>query len=83
MTLRFKRNYPLVLMLVAILSILALTMGNAPIVSYTVSTRALQAVQLTELPSDVSNAITGLTSVFSAFISEVDVQNGTSNSIHP
>jgi hypothetical protein len=36
MTLKFKRNIPLVLMLVGIMSLMALTMGNQQIVSYTV-----------------------------------------------
>ena len=61
MTLRFKRNYPLVLMLVGILSILALTMGNQPIVSYTITTDMLQAVQLTP----ITNSLTQLTGLLS------------------
>lgn len=36
MNLKFKRNYPLALMLVASLTILALTLGNQPVLSYTV-----------------------------------------------
>lgn len=56
MTLKFKRNFPIVLMLVGILSLLALTMGNQQIVSYTVNTQALQAVQV----SGIRMAMAGL-----------------------
>jgi hypothetical protein len=34
MSLRFKRNYPIVLLLVSILSFLAIAMGHLPIVAY-------------------------------------------------
>jgi hypothetical protein len=34
MSLRLRRNYPIVLLLVGILSFLAIAMGNAPIVAY-------------------------------------------------
>jgi hypothetical protein len=34
MSLRFRRNYPMVLLLIAILSFLALAMGNQPIIAY-------------------------------------------------
>lgn len=37
MTLKFKRNYRLILLLIAILSFLALAMGNLPIVAYIVN----------------------------------------------
>lgn len=59
MTLKFKRNLPLVIMLVGILSLLALTMGNQQIVSYTVNTDTLQTVHLTTMTD-------ALTSLFSA-----------------
>jgi hypothetical protein len=49
MILKFRRNLPLVLLLVGILSLLALTMGDQQIVSYTVNTQALQAVQVSEI----------------------------------
>lgn len=48
MTLKFKRNLPIVLMLVGILSLLALTMGSQQIVSYTVRTNAVQLTSITE-----------------------------------
>jgi hypothetical protein len=57
MTLKFRRNLPLVLMLIGILSLLALTMGDQQIVSYTVNTQALQAaVQV----SDVRMVMAGM-----------------------
>jgi hypothetical protein len=34
MSLRFKRNYRIVLLLVTILSFLAIAMGNQPIIAY-------------------------------------------------
>ena len=37
MTLRFKRNVPIVLLLVSLVSFLALVMGNQPIVAYFVN----------------------------------------------
>ncbi len=56
MTLKFRRNLPLVLLLVGILSLLALTMGDQKIVSYTVNTQVFQSTQV----SDVNVATTGL-----------------------
>jgi hypothetical protein len=35
MSLQFKRNYPLILLLVTILSFLAFVMGGQPIIAYT------------------------------------------------
>ena len=49
MTLKFKRNLPILLLLVSILSLMALTMGSQQIVSYTVNTDTLPTVQLTGL----------------------------------
>jgi hypothetical protein len=37
MSLRFKRNYPIVILLVTILSLLALAMGDQPIIAYIVN----------------------------------------------
>lgn len=73
MTLRFKRNVPLVLLLVGILSLLALTMGNQPIVSYTVNTEALQTVQLTAITDDLAQ----LTGLFSAQTTGIGSQLNT------
>jgi len=46
MTLRFKRNLPLVIALIAILTALVLVVGDQPIVSYTVNPQAVQAAGL-------------------------------------
>lgn len=62
MTLKFKRNLPLVLLLVGILVLMVLTMGNQRIVSYTVNTEALQTVQLTSIADDLAQ-LTGLFNV--------------------
>jgi hypothetical protein len=35
MSLQFKRNYPLILLLVTILSFLAFVLGSQPIIAYT------------------------------------------------
>lgn len=35
MSLKFKRNYPIILLLVTILSFLAFAMGGQPIIAYT------------------------------------------------
>jgi hypothetical protein len=37
MSLKFKRNYPIILLLVAILSFLAFGMGNQPIIAYIIN----------------------------------------------
>jgi hypothetical protein len=37
MSLRFKRNYPIILLLIAILSFLAFAMGNQPIIAYIIN----------------------------------------------
>jgi hypothetical protein len=36
MSLKFKRNYPIILLLVAFLSFLAFAMGNQPIIAYSI-----------------------------------------------
>jgi len=55
MTLKFKRNLPIFLLLVSILSLMALTMGSQQIVSYTVNTDALPTVQLISINENVSS----------------------------
>ncbi len=57
MTLKFKRNVPLVLLLTGILSILVLTMGNQRIVSYTITAETLQTWQTTAAQFDISTLI--------------------------
>ncbi|MFZ5909378.1 MAG: hypothetical protein ACOYYU_05125 [Chloroflexota bacterium] len=42
MSLKFKRNYPTILLLVGILSLLAVTMGNQPVVAYTINIGTIQ-----------------------------------------
>jgi hypothetical protein len=37
MSLKFKRHYPIILLLVAILSFLAFAMGNKPIIAYIIN----------------------------------------------
>ena len=36
MSLKFKRNYPIIILLVAFLSFLAFAMGNQPIIAYSI-----------------------------------------------
>lgn len=43
MTLKFKRNLPLVLLLIGILVFMAATLGNQTIISYTVTPATVQA----------------------------------------
>lgn len=57
MTLKFKRNLPLVLLLTGILSILALTMGSQRIVSYTVTTETIQTWQTAVSQFDFSSLL--------------------------
>lgn len=47
MTLKFKRNLPLLLLLVGLLAFLAVALGDRQIVSYTVNTAALTSASLT------------------------------------
>jgi hypothetical protein len=61
MTLRFKRNVPLVITLIAILTVLVVMIGNQPIVSYTVNPQAVNTASLTSF----SNALGQLTGAFS------------------
>lgn len=53
MTLKFKRNIPIVLLLVSILSLFVLTLGNQPIASYTVNMGALPPAQISNLLANV------------------------------
>jgi len=58
MTLKFKRNLPILLLLVGILALLVLTMGSQQIVSYTVNTDAFPIVQGVSIKEDLSNLST-------------------------
>jgi hypothetical protein len=70
MTLKFKRNLPILILLVGILSLMALTMGRQQIVSYTVNTDALPTAQLASINEDLSN----LTALFSNQNTDVSLQ---------
>jgi len=77
MTLKIKRNIPIVLLLVGILSFMALTIGSQQIVSYTVNTDALPTVQLATINEDFSN----LTALFSNQTTDAGLQQF--NSVQP
>ena len=62
MTLRFKRNLPLVLTLGSLLTLLVLLIGSQPIVSYTINTEALRVASITGLSSN-ADFLTGLYSI--------------------
>lgn len=62
MSLRFKRNLPLVLALTGILAILVLLIGNQPIVSYSVNSDALRAMSISGISNNV-NQLYGLFSI--------------------
>lgn len=57
MSLKFKRNYPIVLLLVGILSLLALTLGDQPIASYAIHAQIVQAGSTNALRVDVYDDI--------------------------
>jgi hypothetical protein len=46
MSLTFKRNYPIILLLIAILSFLAFAMGDQPLAAYAIKTKSQQAEQV-------------------------------------
>jgi hypothetical protein len=60
MTLRFKRNIPLVITLIIILTVLVVMIGNQPIVSYAVNPEAIHTASLTS----ISNTLGQLTNAF-------------------
>lgn len=55
MTLRVKRNLPLVLTLAVLLILLVLVTGNQPIVSYTFNTEALGTASFTAIGGNASS----------------------------
>ena len=55
MSLKLRRNLPLVVLLLAILTFLALGLGNQPIVAYTAATDSQQGEAPVTLDSDVTN----------------------------
>jgi hypothetical protein len=75
MTLKFKRNLPLVLTLIGILAMLVVTIGNQPIISYTVSANTLQTAQLA-ITQNVSSDAVQLTSWLSTGATSTDAISG-------
>jgi hypothetical protein len=57
MSLKFKRNLPIILFLTAFLCFLAFAMGNQRIVSYTVRVESQQAEHEATMRFDISNDI--------------------------
>ena len=55
MSLKLRRNLPLVLLLLAILTFLALGLGDQPIVAYTAATDSQPAAASVTPDSDVTN----------------------------
>ena len=63
MTLRFKRNLPLVITLIAVLIALVLIIGNQPIVSYTVNPEAVHTASSTGITNTLGQLTGALTFV--------------------
>ena len=63
MSLKLRRNLPLVLLLLVILAFLALVLGNQPIVAYTAATDIQQAGTPVMLDSGVTNDAGGTASL--------------------
>ena len=59
MTLKFRRNIPIVLLLAGILSLLVFTMGNQPIAAYTVDTSAIQSTQIASFTRSFTAGVAG------------------------
>jgi hypothetical protein len=60
MSLKFKRNYPIILSLIAILSFLAFAMGDQRIIAYTVKAESQQTEQVATMRFDITNDIARL-----------------------
>ncbi len=73
MTLKFKRNLPLVLLLVSILSFMAVAMGNQRITSYTVNAETLRTMQLSAYGFDLSDDLSQLAGLFGTDANSVGV----------
>jgi hypothetical protein len=63
MSLKLRRNLPLVVLLLAILAFLALVWGNQPIIAYTAATDSRQGEALETLDRDVMNEPGGTASL--------------------
>jgi len=61
MSLKFRRNLPLVLLLLALLTFLALGLGDQPIVAYTAAADGQQTETSVTLDNDVTNDDGGTT----------------------
>ena len=55
MSLKFKRHYPIILLLVAIPSFLAFAMGDQPIIAYTLKAESQQIEQAATTRFDIAN----------------------------
>ncbi|MBI3151944.1 MAG: hypothetical protein HYZ21_07425 [Chloroflexi bacterium] len=73
MTLKFKRNLPLVLLLVSILSFMAVAMGNQRIISYTVNAETLRTMRLSAYGFDLSDDLSQLAGLFGTDANSVGV----------
>ena len=62
MSLKFKRNYPIILLLIAILAFLTLAMGNQRIVAYTARTQDQQTEPVGGTRLDVTDDVAPLDS---------------------
>lgn len=60
MSLKFKRNYPLILLLVAILTFLTLAMGDQRIVAYTAKAQGQQTEPVSGTRLDVTDDVAPL-----------------------
>ena len=61
MSIKLRRNLPLVLLLMAFLAFLILVLGNQPIVAYTADRDAIQAEPTATMDNRVTNAVGGAT----------------------
>jgi spore coat protein CotH len=57
MSLKFKRNYPLILLLVAVLAFFTFAMGGQRIVAYTVRAKGQQTAQVASTRFDITNDV--------------------------
>ena len=57
MSINFKRNYPIILLCVAVLSILTFTLGNARVIAYTTKTSSTATGTTTENGIDYTNDV--------------------------
>jgi hypothetical protein len=83
MSLKFKRNLPLLLALVLFLSVLAVLLGNQPVIAYTVNAEAPTTVEATVVSSDTVNDASLLTDFLTKDTLQVkSLTKGSTLSIH-